>query len=234
MSSQTELGEGRVDFSHVKNFEKLAWADVLTLLKARHNPRFCGSEADAKEFMAGEKKGDAIAMIAALPLVLGEALPEAKENGPAGKRGPAYSFVGIIEQYLSEYVKEPSAASWGKLEKILVKAAATEADQGKVCDLLFKKLKEALINGIKSNKTKDLVMAMVAPLDTDCKEYGKASYPLGKTGSVTLSKDDVRHPCVFKSEQYTTGSHDAADIEVLAEHCIGAMMLLAEDIVKGK
>lgn len=183
--------------------------------------------------MTGQMGGDSISMIAAFPIVIFEALPEAKGHPtlPAGQssvqRGPKQN--DIVAAVLSDHIHERTQTTWKLVEKMVLRMAPTTEAKDKLHKLFFSKLREALSTGIKTNNSTILTLAMVAPKTVACREYG-ATYPLGKTGSVTLGEADIRHPSYFKSDKYSVGQHNGPEMDVLAEHLIGVMLVLATKI----
>lgn len=116
---ETATGSTVITKATIAPLQSLAWEQLLTLVKAAHNPRFCGPLSVAQSILANGATGDFCAFMAGLPTVVRQALPHAPD--PVLK---SYTKVGMtiqgnatIDQAVTDYLNaafppNPQAKEW--------------------------------------------------------------------------------------------------------------------------
>ena len=166
----------------------ITWTELLDLLKAAYNPRFCRSLATAQDFVSNGGQGDSCSLLGGFPYVVKAAFPNAAE--PFTKRGTDDKFNMVIYVVLEDYIQSPSLATWSKVEDNLKKVAPTAEDQTKLCNDLYEALSLFLKIALSKNSGEDVSLIMVKARMAS-NDRGPLYGPLGKTGSAKIKAEDV-------------------------------------------
>lgn len=79
---ETAAGGDIITKQTIKPLQSLTWIQLLRLIKAAHNPRFCGSLSVAQSNLADGTTGDFCAFMGGLSTVIRQALPNAPDLKP--------------------------------------------------------------------------------------------------------------------------------------------------------
>lgn len=241
----------------IEPLKSLTWEQLLTLVKAAHNPRFCGPLDNAKSILVNGVTGDFCTFMAGLSYVVREALPNAPD--PVGKRyakaGIAPSGNATVNYAVTEYLTaafppNPQATdwapprfsaeaekAWSELQTTLGKTAPTPDDKKILCSSVVKGLKGFFQKVLAGSATTGPVagqatMVMLKSHDmrtNDRSNDGQVGYGLfGKSGSSQLKSPDFWKQ-IFVGDGCTKTEDEASRISKI-EMFLGAMMTMAKNI----
>ncbi|KAG8527241.1 uncharacterized protein KY384_007985 [Bacidia gigantensis] len=206
---------------------QFAWVDVLTLLRAKFNFRFCGTLEDAQRFISVGGKGDAISVMGGFPFVVKEALPHAPDAF-AGMGDGKIENVEIripLFAYAKEKDETTMGVLWETFETHLNRVVGGPQNQISVCQALYKAFATAIQNclivgGVRQDEAN--IIMVKGPnfvLSTDREAYGT----LGKCGGADILGFFDRWSRIYHAEN--------GDVDDVAS-MIGAIVKMADEIIR--
>ena len=254
--TETATGSFVITKATIKPLQSLTWVQLLRLIKAAHNPRFCGRLSVARSNLANGTSGDFCAFMGGLSIVVRQVLPRA----PDPKR-QSYIKSGLdvrgntsIDHAVTAYLEaafpphpppkewypphSPKAAqAWSELHTTLEMVAPTTTEQEKLCSFVVAGLMGYLQKVLAASATfgdvpGEATMVMLHSLSMKAQSQdreGKEGYGLfGKSGSTQLEPTDFWKQ-IFVGEGCTKTENEASRKNT-QELFMGAMVAMAENI----